>query len=177
VPDRPRLKRKHLIVLACVGFLLGVFAGTVVDTAWLRLLPLVAIGALPFARWRLAALVCALAFTAGLVRIGLEPRAAQPGDIGSFAAPREARLQAEVTGWIMRYPDRRFDRTKYLLQQRPCASAKQRPGTPRVDCSSNYRRIGPCLWRARAAAGRLEIPFESAEFSYKTTSRASMSMR
>lgn len=163
------LRRKHLVQLASAAFLIGVLAGTYYDGKGL-FLSIVCI-ALPFVltkRWRLVSLVLVLACTLGIARINAEPRTPEPNDIGSFALPRDHSQTVEVSGHIARFPDYRFDREKWVLAADRIILANGETKT--VDGKVLFQirhgsglRFGEVI----TLSGKLEIPFETEEFSYK----------
>ncbi len=156
-------------MLFAAAFLLGIFSGTLIDSSrlwWIFAIPLFA--ALPFSAWRMAGIIISIGLLLGLTRIELEPRAPDKTDIGSYAETHEQARQATVIGRITRFPDYRFDKEKWVIEARGIILEDddaqlihgrvlivQRNGT-----GLNYGDIV-------TITGKLEIPFESEEFSYK----------
>lgn len=119
-------------------------------------------------RWRVGAAVILIAFSLGLLRIGVEPRGPEASDIGLIAKPRATAELATVTGRVSALPDRRFDHDKWLLAVETAAigDTAAQPLTGKLLITlprGTELGVGDTI----TVTGRLEEPFVSEEFSYR----------
>lgn len=112
-----------------------------------------------------------LCFSLGIVRIFFTPQVAPENDVGNFAVDRENSQRVEMKGFISAFPDRRFDK-EYWTFTAESVRVLSEEHTEKHSVEGNVLlRVSPGnslqYGDELTVQGRLQIPFESEEFSYR----------